>query len=253
MIPPILKAYSKDLFFEFLTHDKEADAIILLPGFPSSNKEDELMRFLYEKGFNVFYIRYKGSFQSKGYFLETNIVNDIIESITYLNKGKVKSLWDMQEIFFKNKSLIILTGSFSGAIACGIAAKSKNIISKIILSAPVLDFRKHNSIYEEQDLIYLLNFVKRAYLNLYRIKFNNLVNQLNKFQELSPQYYMERLDCPLLIFHDPKDKTVSIEHTKEAIKLLKSSKLIQHNLGHGLSELLIKKYWNKIKNFIECD
>ena len=159
----------------------------------------------------------------------------------------------MQEIFFKNKSLIILTGSFSGAIACGIAAKSKNIISKIILSAPVLDFRKHNSIYEEQDLISLLNFVKRAYLNLYRIKFNNLVNQLNKFQELSPQYYMERLDCPLLIFHDPKDKTVSIEHTKEAIKLLKSSKLIQHNLGHGLSELLIKKYWNKIKNFIECD
>ncbi|NMB66517.1 hypothetical protein GYA25_00435 [Candidatus Woesearchaeota archaeon] len=41
----ILKAYYGNIFFEFLTHNEPADAILILPGFPSSNKEDDLMKF----------------------------------------------------------------------------------------------------------------------------------------------------------------------------------------------------------------
>ena len=254
MTKPILKAYWNKIFFEFLVHKKDsADAIIILPGFPSSNNEDELMRFFYEKGFNVFYLRYRGSFQSKGYFLESNLVGDMIQCINHINKGKVVSLWDMEEKSFKNRDLILLTGSFGGAIACGIAAKSDHLISKIILSAPVWDFDKHNTTYEEQNLSRLLDFVKKAYKNLYRIKFNNLINQLHKFREISQEYYLKKLDCHLLVFHDPKDKTVSIDHTKEIVKKIKNSKLIEHNFGHGLSEELIKQYWNEIERFIKYD
>ncbi len=254
MAKPILKAYRSKIFFEFLVHKSDsADAIIILPGFPSSNNEDKLMRFFYEKGFNVFYLRYRGSFQSKGYFLESNLVDDMIQCINQINKGKVVSLWGLEEKSFKNRDLILLTGSFGGAIACGIAAKSNHLISKIILLAPVWDFDKHNTTYEEQDLPHLLDFVKRAYQNLYRIKFNNLISQLHKFRELSPEYYLKKLDCPLLVFHDPEDKTVSIEHTKGIIKKIKKSKLIEHNLEHGPSEELIKRYWNEIEKFIKYD
>lgn len=252
MTKPILKAYYNGGFFEFLIHkDKSTDAIIILPGFPSSNNEDDLMRFFYEKGFNVFYLRYKGSFQSNGYFLESNIIDDMIKAIDYINKGRVISLWDMEKKSFENKRLILLTGSFGGAIACGIASKSNHLISKIILSAPVWDFNKHNTIYKEQDLYHLLDFVKRAYKNLYRIKFNNLITCLNKFRNLSPNYYLQKLSCPILILHDPEDKTVSIMHTKEIIKQIKGSELIEHNLGHGLSEELIERYWSEIGNFIK--
>lgn len=254
MTKPILKAYCNKIFFEFLVHKNDpSDAMIILPGFPSSNNEDELMRFFYEKGFNTFYLRYKGSFQSKGYFLESNPVYDMIQCISHINKGKVVSLWDMKEKYFKNRNLIILTGSFGGAIACGIAAKSNHLISMIILSAPVWDFGKHNTTFKEQDLIHLSDFVKRSYQNLYRIKFNNLINQIHKFQELSPEYYLKKIDFPLLIFHDPEDNTVSIEHTRKIIKKIKNSKLIEHNLGHGLSRELIKKYWSEIEKFIKYD
>ncbi len=224
-----------------------------MPGFPSSNNEDKLMRLFYEKGFNIFYLRYKGTFQSKGYFLESNPTTDLIQCIKQINKGKTVSLWDMKEKNFKNKDIIILTGSFGGAIACGIAAKSKQLISKIILSAPVWDFDKHNTKHKEQDLSQLLEFVKRAYQNLYRIRFTNLKDQLRKFKELSPDYYLQKINCPLIVFHDKEDKTVSIENTKEMIKKIKKIRIIEHNLGHGLSEELIKKYWNEIEKFIKCD
>ena len=254
MTKPILKSYYKKIFFEFLIHKNESsDAIILLPGFPSSNNEDELMRFFYEKGFNAFYLRYEGSFQSKGHFLESNPIKYMIECINHINKGKVISLWDMEEKSFKNKKLILLTGSFGGAIACGIAARSNHLISKLILSAPVWDFEKHNTIYEEQNLHHLLDFVKKAYRNLYRIKFNNLVEQIHKFKEASPEYYLKKLDCPVLIFHDPMDKTVSIEHTHKMIKQIKKSELIEHDLGHGLSEKLVEHYWRMIERFIKYD
>ncbi|MEK6933639.1 MAG: alpha/beta hydrolase [Nanoarchaeota archaeon] len=252
MTKPILKAYYKKIFFEFLVHKNDsADAIVILPGFPSSNNEDELMRTFYEKGFNVFYLRYEGSFQSKGYFLESNPIEYMIECINHINKGKVISLWDMEEKSFKNKNLILLTGSFGGAIACGMAAKSSHLNSKIILSAPVWDFKMHNMIYEEQNLSHMVDFVKRAYKNLYRIKFNNLIKQLHKFKETLPEYYLKKLGCPILIFHDPMDKTVSIEHTKKIIKQIKKSKLIEHSLGHGLSERLIGQYWSEIERFIK--
>ncbi|MBS3157365.1 alpha/beta hydrolase [Candidatus Woesearchaeota archaeon] len=230
MTKPILKAYYNKIFFEFLVHkDDFVDAIIILPGFPSSNNEDELMQFFYENGFNVFYLRYGGSFQSKGYFLESNPSDDITQCIKYINRGKIVSLWDMEEKSFKNRDLIFLTGSFGGAIACSIVAKSNHLISRIILSAPVWDFDKHNTTYEEQNLSHLSDFVKRAYQNLYRIKFNNLINQLHKFKELSPEYYLQKLNCPLLVFYDQEDKTVSIEHTREIIKKIKKGRLIEHN------------------------
>ena len=248
MAKPILKTYCNEIFFEFLTQKDPAHAIIILPGFPSSNNKDDLMRFFYNKGFNVFYIRYRGSFQSNGSFLEKNIVDDMINFINFIKKGKAISLWDEEEKLFKNKKIILLSGSFGGAITCGIAVKSKNLISKIILSAPVWDFNKHNTTYNEQDLSPLLGFVKRAYKNLYRIKFKNLIIQLNKFKELSPEYYLKRLNCPVLILHDPEDKTVSIEHTFQMIKKIKKGQLIEHHLGHGLSKDLIKKYWNKHLN-----
>lgn len=253
MAKPILKAYYGGIFFEFVVHKDPADAIFILPGFPSSNNKDDLMRFLYEKGFNVFYLRYRGSFQSEGYFLESNVVDDMIKSINYINRGNVTSLWDIEEKSFKNKKLILLSGSFGGVIICGIAAKLENLISKIILSAPVWDFNKHNTTYKEQDLSHLLKFVKRAYINLYKINFNDLIIRLNKFKELSPEYYLKRLNCPVLVLHNPEDKTVSIMHTKEMVKKIKKYELIEHDLEHGLSEDLIKKYWEKISTFIECD
>lgn len=253
MEKPILKAYYGNIFFEFLTYDEPKDSVIFLPGFPSSNKYDVEMRFLFKKGYNVFFPRYKGTYQSKGLFLKSNIVRDIQKFLNEIKKGKAESLWDLNIKKFSTRKIILFGGSFSGAIACGLSSIDKNI-SKIILSAPVWDFKKHNSDGNEQDLQKLVPFIKRAYSNLYRFRFNNLINTLFQFKELSPSFYLEKLQnkqIPILVLHDPRDKTVSIKHSLYMKNKLPKLKIIKHFLGHPFGIKLIENKWKEINKFIK--
>ncbi len=245
MVERILKAYYKDIFCEFIVQDKIANTIILLPGFPSSNKLDSEMKFLYKKGYNVFFPRFKGSFQSKGFFLKENIVKELKSFITELKKEKITNLWDLNEIHFKINKLVLFGQSFSGAISCGLAAIEKSF-DKLVLFSPVWDFKIHNKFGNEQDLSHLVPFVKRAYTNLYRIKFDNLVNAILKFKETSPSFYAERIKIPILVLNDPADKTVSIEHSKNMKKIVKNLKIIKHHEGHGINLKILKNYWKEI-------
>jgi hypothetical protein len=260
---PILKAYYKDMFFEFLVHGREEgwkrDVIVLLPGFPSSNKYDTEMKLLFQRGFNVFFPRYKGTYQSKGSgksgFLGENIVQDLKEFISELKKGKAKSLWDNNLVEFSvGGNIIIFGGSFSGAVACGLGAVDKDI-RKIVLFSPVWDFKKHNESGDEQDLEKFIGFVKRTYKNLYRIGFENISEEMSKFKECSPEFYLNRLagnETGVLVLHDPEDKTVSIKHTFDIIKKHPWIKLIKHSKGHDARNSgLIEERWLDIAEFLK--
>ncbi|MDK2907586.1 MAG: hypothetical protein PWQ87_44 [Candidatus Woesearchaeota archaeon] len=249
MVLYILKAYYGKIFFEFLTHKDKSDAVILLDGFPSSNKNDETMYFFYEKGFNVFFPRFKGSFQSEGKFLKTNPVHDLLFFIKELKKGEATNLWDMSKVNFEIEKINVVGESFSGAIACGLAACSEDI-SKIILASPVLDYKKHNINGDEQDLDALTSFVKRAYKHLYRFNFNSLQKEINKFKEISPDFYLRLLNKPILLFHDPKDRTVSIKHSKTLFWNKKNCRIIETDTGHGFRRAL-EKYPDLIVDFLK--
>lgn len=247
---PILKAYYGDIFFEFLAHSNKRDSIIVLPGFPSSNLMDDIIYFLYKEGFNVFVPRYKGTYQSKGQFLKTNPVGDLIKFIDQLKKGKAISLWDNKVISFEINKVLLLGGSFGGSMALALAADSKEI-SKVILASPVWDFKEHNRHGNEQDLDSLTCFVKKAYKNLYQYQFNSLVRVIDKFKEFSPKHYLSNLNIPILVFHDPNDESVSIDHSRNMKTVIKNMKLVESDTGHGLSIKLLGKYFDKIKIFLE--
>lgn len=252
MVKPILKAYYKDIFFEFLTHDSAKDSIILLSGFPSSNNYKEEMNFLFKKGYNVFYPRYKGNYQSNGLFLNQNIAKEINYFVNELKKGKAKSLWDMKIKKFNSKKIIIFSGSFGGAIACGVSALNKDV-SKLVLFAPVWDFNNYSKLNNSQNLEELTSFVKRAYKNLYRIKFTNFSKAISKSKECFSETYLKKFKenkTKILVFHDPKDSTVSINHTLE-MKNKYPFQLIKHSQGHSWNVNLINKNWKKIRKFIE--
>ena len=250
MVKNILKGYYGDIFCEFMVHDKIADTIILLPGFPSSNKLNSEMEFLFKKGYNVFFPRFKGSFQSKGVFLKGNIVKELKSFITKLKKEKITNLWDLNEINFKINKLILFGSSFSGAISCGLIAIEESF-EKLVLFSPVWDFENHNKLGNEEDLNHLVQFVKRAYVNLYKIKFDNLVNAVLRFKETSPSFYSKQIKIPILVLNDPKDKIVSIKHSKDMEKLIKNLKIIKHHEGHGFNLKLLENYWKKIDGYLK--
>jgi pimeloyl-ACP methyl ester carboxylesterase len=249
MEEPILKAYYGDIFFEFMLQKKSADAIIILPGLPSSNSSDEILRFFYSKGYHVFSPKYKGTYQSNGKFLKTNIVEDLSAFLDALNTCSAKSLWDGKRLNFRIKEKILLGGSFSGAIACGLAAKRKEL-SRIILFAPIWNFVKHNEFGDEQDLLFVTGLIRRMYKHLYRFDFKNIQKQLSNVKEIDPSNYLKSLDQPILIFHDPNDKTVSIRHTYQMLKLLKRGQLVAVGYGHALRVKALQKLYPKIDAFL---
>lgn len=247
MAKPILKSYSGEVFFEFLTHKEKADAIIILPGFPSSNNYDKLIQFLYEKGFNVFFPRYPGSYQSKGKFLDENPINHLSGFVDHISKGSTENLWDLRTKSFKNNRYFLLSGSFGGPFACALARRHPNKFTKIILTSPVLDLSNHNVEFDEQDLLHLTGFIKRSFMNLYRIEFEDLVNQALRFDELNKNFYWSELYVPVTILHDPKDKTVNINHSMRFVDENDNRMLIEHSFGHNLSVELIEKYWGQLE------
>ena len=244
----ILKSYAGEMFFEFVRHKTPTKAIILLPGFPSNNNYEDLINYFYNNGFNVFFPRYLGSFQSKGNFLEKDPSEDISKFVNFLKKGKCINLWDEETKQFENTEYVFVTGSFGGAVALG--ASTKTDVSKIILFSPVWDFTLHNKEYSEQDLKNVTKFVKRAWINLYRYDFEDIQEKMSIFESCKWSNYSSGLtDKKIMVLHDPKDSTTSIEHSKKFCKELDCS-LIEHNKGHGMNIEIINSFEDKLLEFI---
>ena len=255
MKKPISSAYYGGIFFDFILHDRTADAAIILPNFPSHNSYEKLMKFWFDRGYHVFVPRYRGTYQSNGKFLGKNVAEDMIEFVRNFDKGYIKNLWDGKKKTFKVHKKILIAGGFSGAIACGMAAKS-NLFSHLILASPIWDFSSHNSDGNEQDLAALIEFVSKSYKNCYRFSFKNLKRVLGKYKELHPNYYLPRLhdgNFPVLVFHDPNDKNVSFAKTKSVIERMPNVTLIEHYLGHGLSDDLFSVFWKDVDKFIKIN
>ncbi len=253
MKKPVLKAYYGGIFFEFVLHERMADVVIILPDFPGRGEYREIMGVFYDKGYHVFVPRYRGTYQSKGSFLSKNPVDDLIFFVQHMKLGKSRSLWDKSWRTFKINKILVVASGFAGALACGFAAKS-GMISHVILASPIWDYAKHNERGDEQDLDIMTSFVQRAYQNCYRFNFTDIIKKLNKFEELNPAFYLPKLQkLPLLVFHDPNDKLVAFWRTKEMIARLPRATLLEHYLGHGLPEELLRSYWKELDKFVKVN
>jgi len=245
---PILKSYLGRVFFEFLCHENPSDTILILEGFPAQSEHPEQIEFLYKKGYNVIWPHYPGTYQSEGKFLDKNPILEFSEFIDKIQKEEtIINLWDMTEVKIKSKKLFLFGSSFSGPICCGVANNLK--VDGIVLFSPVWDFSKHNKNGDEQDLDKLVSFVKRAYKYLFRFEWNSLPERMSNFKECDPDNYIKNLKCPLLVFHDTHDKSVSFEKTIQMKKLIPPMKIIKSNLGHGMSKILLKE-WKEINEFL---
>jgi len=249
----IERAYFGGTFFEFALQNRTADAVIILPDFPSRNKYDNLIKLFYDRGYHVFVPRYKGSYQSNGKFLSKNIVDELIDFIDDLEKGQLKSLWDLKKRDFKVNRKLLVGYSFSAPIALGLAAKTQKF-SHIILMSPIWDFSTYKPEDDEKDLKKLSEFVQRAYKNCYRYTFKDIMKKLKKFKELSPEFYLPiLLKKPILVMHDPNDKVVSFKYTKEKLGELQNATYIEHLLGHKFTDSLISSHWQMIDKFIKIN
>lgn len=151
------------------------------------------------------------------------------------------------QIKIQDKEIIHFCQQFQWGNSKGIAASVD--IDGLVLFSPVLDYHRYNENGDEQDLDQLVKFVKRAYKNLYRIKWNSLKRRITTFKECNPDEYIKRIKVPVLVLHDPRDKVVSIRRIVEIKRKLRDFRIIKHNYGHGMRQALIKK-WRYVERFL---
>src|ERR1700760_4589815 len=124
--------FKKQIVAEFLppARARKTDRVILLcDGMPSIPRKQPLVEFLAQKGYWVFYPRWRGAWESDGQFLQHPPQKDLSDILDAAFGEKFKLL--PQEIF-------VIGGSFGGAAA--LLASLDPRVKKVIANCPVVDW-----------------------------------------------------------------------------------------------------------------
>jgi len=244
--------FKKEIVAEFLPPariSKKQRVIILCDGMPSVPRKQPLAQWLSQKGYWVFYPRWRGAWESDGQFLERSPQQDLSDIIDELPKGVRETAFG-QKFKLSPDEIFVIGGSFSGAAA--ILASLDPRVTKVIANCPVVDW----SILDEEQKKETSNksyvaYVREAFGNGYRLSEKNW-NKLRSGVFYNPIHHIkEFIPMKILMFHAKDDpyipwKSVSSFAACAGIKL----RLLARG-GHGRTEYIVHTYWPQIKRFFE--
>jgi esterase/lipase len=244
--------FKREIIAEFLppTRSRRKDRVILLcDGMPSVPRKQPLAQFLAQKGYWVFYPRWRGAWESGGQFLEQSPQQDLSDIMDELPKG-VREIAFGQEFKLSPDEIFVIGGSFGGAAA--ILSSLDPRVKKAVANCPVVDW---NILAQEQkketsNKSYPA-YVREAFGNGYRLSEKNW-NKLSSGTFYNPVHHIQELTpTKVLIFHAKDDpyipwKSVSNFAASAGIKL----RLLARG-GHVRTEHIVQTYWAEIKRFFE--
>ena len=111
--------FKKEIVAEFLPPSrpgKKQKIISLCDGMPSVPRKQPLAEFLSQKGYWVFYPRWRGAWESRGRFLQKSPHQDILDVISELPKG-VRELAFGRLFTVSPDEIFVIGGSFGGSAA----------------------------------------------------------------------------------------------------------------------------------------
>ena len=244
----IYRSKIKDIIFEFSPSEESRGVVIVCDGLPSVPKQKELLSDLSSLGFFVIYPRYRGTWESGGEFLKESPTEDIKDVIDLIKKGKITELYADKEFEIKNKNIYLIGSSFGGVIALSLAENED--VSKVVVLSPVVDFSKHNDNNNEQDLVWLGSFIKKAFGQGYRFSNENW-HKMTKGEILNPSQELDKEKSEkVLILYDKSDE--SIDYNKiENYSFKNNIKTIEvKNIGHLSFSKLSEEMKNEINNWL---
>ena len=231
---------------------KKQRVIILCDGMPSIPRKQGLCEFLAGQGFWAIYPRWRGAWESGGKFLQRSPHEDILDVIGELSKER-----GLVDIAFGRRfalapdQIFVIGGSFGGAAA--ILASLDSRVSKVIANCPVTDW----AILDDAEKMETASanyaaYIREAFGNAYRLSDADW-NKLRCGKFYSPWARRAEITAEkVLIFHAKDDPHVpyagSVRFAKETGVKLKSVK----RGGHLSTEWVVRKYWERIREFLEA-
>lgn len=216
---------------------------------PSIPRKESLMMFLAAKGYWVFYPRYRGSWESGGKFLQQSPHKDILDVIEELPKG-VRELAFGQRFALSPDEIFVIGGSFGGAAA--ILSSLDERVKKVIANCPVVDWKTlGRSAKAETSNPSYAAYIREAFGNGYRLP-DSSWRKLNSGTFYNPAHHVREITpSKIMMFHAKDDPHVPYKSVKDfaARTGVKLNSLARG--GHLSTEMIVQKYWNRIKKFFD--
>lgn len=207
----LYKAYFKELMIEYGFNKNNNKTIILLPGLPYYPRPDKYMKELVLQGYNSIYIRYPGTYESKGKFLKENPAIIINELISYLKEnGEFVELYANLKQKINSSKIIVIANSFGGAIAFSILKNNKHIDNLIALS-PVINFSEFHKLKSKtKEAKKLKLFLKKGFQNTFRFNEKDYDEMVEGSKIISVDTKQINIKTNIIIAKD--DTVVPVSH-----------------------------------------
>jgi dipeptidyl aminopeptidase/acylaminoacyl peptidase len=244
--------FKRDIVTEFLPparSGRSQKAIILCDGMPSIPRKQPLAEFLAGKGYWVFYPRYRGAWESGGEFLEKSPHQDILDVVDGLSD-------EFRELAFGRRFRVsldarfVIGGSFGGAAA--ILSSLDPRVKKVVANCPVVDWailaREEKK--ETSNPSYAA-YIRAAFGNGYRLSDKNW-KKLRGGKFYSPADHAHEVTASkVMMFHAQDDPYVPYQSVKKFAQLTGVRLKLFRRGGHLSTDLIVRKYWPQISEFLE--
>lgn len=219
---------------------------IVATGLPSSPSKGELLRFLAEEGYVALCPRYRGTWESEGYFLEHSPAQDIADVIDALARHPVVTdVASGQETRLQIKSVHLFGSSFGGPAV--ILNSQHPLVKKVIALSPVLDWTREG---EDEPFEKHIAFVAAGFGGAYRLKRPSDWQKLLRTDFYNPLTQGEQIDGQkIFILHARDDRVVPYEPVLEFLEKTAASAYLKPHGGHHL-RFSQRFLWKKILAFL---
>lgn len=244
--------FAKAIVAEVAFPEKQTGRILILAqGFPSVPSKRSVLEFLVGEGYTVIFPRYRGTWESDGYFLEESPTQDIKLVVTELIRQK-KFWCSFSQVWIplRVKNFFVIGSSFGGPAAAWLSQHP--LVTKVALLSPVIDWEKEGA---AEPFAECIRFARDGFGMATRLRSTRdwyKLRQDKNFYSFPPSLTpAERQKIFLIHCHD--DTVVPIGPARDMIK----NKNIRYHYfkpqgGHlGIGHITRLFYWHKIKNFFE--
>jgi pimeloyl-ACP methyl ester carboxylesterase len=242
--------FKREIVAEFLPparRSKQQSVIIVCDGMPGTPRKQPLLRFLSQRGYWVFYPRYRGAWESDGEFLLQSPHLDILDVIGELPNG-VREIAFGQRFDLSPDEIFVIGGSFGGAAAILCSLDSR--VKRVVANCPVVDW----SILRRSEKAETSNPSYAAYLweafgNGYRLSQKNW-NKLYSGKFFNPAYHATHINPKkVMLFHAKDDPSIPWRSVDKFARQTGVKLKLFARGGHLKTEFIVQKYWNQIEKF----
>ena len=241
--------FCHDIVAEFLPPSrlrKKQKVIILCDGMPSVPRKQPLAKWLSEKGYWVFYPRYRGAWESDGQFLARSPHEDILDIITELPRGFREPAFGKM-FAVEPDEIFVIGGSFGGATAllCSLDVRVK----KVIANCPVVDWSLLAGDSAETSNPNYSGYLRESFGNGYRLTERNW-NKLRAGRFFNPMHHVREMSANKIMMFHAKDDPYIPWRMVEAFSKQTGAKLkLLSRGGHLKTEWVVQTHWREINKW----